>query len=148
MKIKPLIIALGSLALVGIFCTSAFLSYAQTDENTSIVKADVSDYEEILVPYQNVFDEFNSNHNTTYGFMTEEQLSAHNINREEYLKKMVDKYSNMTLEEFEYFLEKAYMNDKGISAENLPYYHEETDEEAVIVSIDSDKNLVCPLNID
>lgn len=41
MKIKPLIITLGSIALVGISCTSAFISYAQTDdENTGSVTED------------------------------------------------------------------------------------------------------------
>lgn len=45
MKIKPLLIALGSVALVGVSCTSAFLSYAQTDDDntTSMTEVDIAD---------------------------------------------------------------------------------------------------------
>ncbi len=151
MKIKPFIIALGSIALVGISCTSAFFSFAQTDdENTgSVTEASVSDYEEALAPYRKVLDDFNSTHGTTYSFMTDEQLARHNMNREEYLKETADIYSGMTLEEFENILETAYRNDMGLSAEPLPYYHEEENEgERVTVSVPVEGELVCPLDND
>lgn len=141
MKIKPLIIALSGIALAGTVCTSAFFSYAQTESTVQAEEISTSDYEEILAPYQKVFDEFNSTHDTTYGFMTEEQLASHNMNREEYLKEMVNIYGSMTTEEFENFLETAYNNDKGYYAENLPYYEtEENVEEVVVESGTMDEN--------
>lgn len=45
MKIKPLIISLGSIALVAIFCTSAFLSYAETHSDNSVIEGNVCDCE-------------------------------------------------------------------------------------------------------
>lgn len=135
MKIKPLIIALSGIVLAGTICTSAFFSYAQADSESTVQAEEIStsDYEEILTPYQKVFDEFNSTHDTTYGFMTEEQLARHNMNREEYLKEMVNIYGSMTTEEFENFLETTYNNSKECYAENLPYYKTEENVEEVVV---------------
>lgn len=138
-KIKIKVI-LSSIVLTGTVCVISFISY---------YKNNTLDYKEILAPYQNVFDEFNKTHGTSYGFMTEEQLSRHNMNHDEYLKQMVDEYSNMTLDEFKNFLEETY--NKDISAENLPYYKEtNVDEELIIVSgiPSSNKNTFNYLNTD
>lgn len=151
MKIKSLVITLGSVALVGISCASAFLSYAETDESVSITEVSTANYEEMLAPYREILDDFNSTHGTTYGFMTDEQLVCYNINREEYFEEMVEIYCNMTAEEFYNVFEVAYNNDKGegISAENLPYYEEEASTgELKDFTNPFNNTIVVPLDID
>lgn len=134
------------IALAGTIGTMSFISYAQNDDiPVTETTNDTPDYEEILSPYQDVFNEFNNTHGTKYGFMTDEQLTSHNMNREEYLKKMVDTYSGMTSEEFYNFLEEAYINDisagqQDAHAENLPYYQQETTGKSLMIHRVPDKN--------
>lgn len=123
---RKFIITLSCMIFTGILSTSAFAVHARNNkkaENKSL-NENVS-YEKILSPYQNVFNEFNSSHGTTYGFMTDEQLSLHHMDKEEYFKNVVDEYGDMTTEEFRGILEKAYADENKISADNLPYYQEE-----------------------
>ncbi|MBO5164474.1 MAG: hypothetical protein J6B75_08590 [Ruminococcus sp.] len=131
---KKLFALLGVASLVGVLSTSIFVSYADGDDKSvPETKNESVDYEAILSPYRNVFDDFNKSHGTTYGFMTDEQLTLHNIDKEEYLQDVVNEYSNMTAEEFWAVLEEAYSNDVGsqsdegkISADIMPYYPNET----------------------
>lgn len=134
------------IALAGTIGTTSFISYAKND-NIPVTETtdDTPDYEEILSPYQDVFNEFNNTHGTKYGFMTDEQLNSHNMNREEYLKEMVDTYSGMTYEEFYNVLEEAYINDVSADkqkphAENLPYYKRKTTGNSLRVHRVPDKN--------
>lgn len=134
------------IALAGTVCTGSFISYAQNDDIPITETTDnTPDYEEILAPYQDVFNEFNNTHGTKYGFMTDEQLTSHNMSREEYLKKMVDTYSGMTSEEFYKVLEEAYINNVSAykqesHAENLPYYKQEITNNSLRVHRIPDKN--------
>ncbi len=79
-------------------------SYIETDENAI-------DYDALLEPYRTAFDEFNKSHGTTYGFMSDEQLEQHNMDKQQYLKEMADVYSKMNIKEFYDNLEKAYEAD-------------------------------------
>ncbi|MDE6424827.1 MAG: hypothetical protein K2K89_01625 [Ruminococcus sp.] len=143
-------IMLGCVALAGVICTSSFLSYAQNDDTAVTgTAAENPDYEEMLAPYENVFNEFNNSHGTNYGFMTNEQLERFGKSREEYQKEMVEEYASMTPEEFENYLEEAYIKDiqftqEQFSVDNLPYYQkeEETEPETISVScFDSNGNI-------
>ncbi|MCM1313834.1 MAG: hypothetical protein NC205_02550 [Prevotella sp.] len=145
-------IMLGCVVLAGVICTSSFLSYAQNDDTAVTgTAAENPDYEEMLAPYENVFNEFNNSHGTNYGFMTDEQLERFGKSREEYQKEMVEEYASMTPEEFEQFLDETYSEDQKflsemeayskeqkLSPENLPYYQKEESEiekETICVSI-------------
>ncbi|MDE7121288.1 MAG: hypothetical protein K2O42_03910 [Oscillospiraceae bacterium] len=66
-----------------------------------------ADFAEVFAPYQEVLEEFNSLHGTTYGIMTDEQLQMFNMSRQEYEEDMISAYSCMTLEEFKNGLEIA-----------------------------------------
>ena len=138
-------------AVTGIVCTSS-LSYAQGDDVSVFeTPAENLNYEEMLAPYENIFNEFNNSHGTNYGFMTDEQLERFGKSCEEYQKEMVEEYASMTPEEFEQFLDEtyledqkflsemeAYSNEQKLSPENLPYYQKEESEiekETICVSI-------------
>ncbi len=132
---RKIITAFSCMALIGVLSASAFAVYAKNDKGTeNNILNENNDYEKILSPYQNVFNEFNSAHGTTYGFMTDEQLSLHNMDKEEYLKNVVDEYGSMTTEEFKEVLEKAYADENKASAENLPYYQEDTQSGKRVIS--------------
>lgn len=133
-------VILGCVILAGVICTSSFLSYAQNDNAVVIgIETENPDYEEMLAPYENVFNEFNNSHGTNYGFMTDDQLERLGKSREEYQREMVEEYASMTPEEFEQFLDEAYSEDQKfleateefsqkLSPENMPYYQKEESE--------------------
>lgn len=108
---KSFLVLLVSASLVGVLSASMIVIHANSDDKI-VSENEAVDYEAILSPYQKVFDDFNSSHGTTYGFMTDEQLSLHNMDKEEYLKNVVDEYSDMTAEEFMAVLEEAYSHEK------------------------------------
>lgn len=83
---KCFITAIFSLVLSETLCMPLFSGYAESDS------------ENLLIPYRNTMNEFNNSHGTTYSFMTDEQLSTHNIDRDEYSQK------------------------SDISADTMPYY--------------------------
>lgn len=148
-------VILGCAALVGVICTSSFLSYAKNDD-TAITETvtensdneavtENPDYGEILAPYENIFDEFNNSHGTNYGFMTDEQLERAGKSREEYEKEMVEEYGSMTPEEFEAFLDEAYSKDQEFLAEMEAYGAHPADDaevtETVAENSDTEKKL-------
>lgn len=168
MNAKSKIALICCVAVTGIICASSFLSYAQDDDTSvSETTAENPDYEEMLAPYENMFDEFNKSHGTTYGFATEEQMERIGKSREEYQKEMVEKYAGMTPEEFEQYLDEmyardqqflsemesysedqrfsiekqAYSEEQGLSPQNLPYYQkDESEVKKQNVSIPIDDN--------
>lgn len=79
-------------------------SYIETDENAI-------DYDALLEPYRTAFDEFNKSHGTTYGFMSDEQLELHKMDKQQYLKEIAEFYSKMSIAEFYDYLENAYRED-------------------------------------
>lgn len=124
---KKIIITLSCMVLTGIISASAFVVHARDSKKAANKDLnEIVSYEEILHPYQNIFNEFNSAHGTTYGFMTDEQLELHHMDKEEYLKNVVDEYGNMTTEEFRQILEEAYANENRSSAGNLPYFQDDS----------------------
>lgn len=135
---KRFISAILSIVLSVTLCMPLVSGYADCDS------------EDLLLPYRNVFDEFNATHGTTYGFMTDEQLSAHNMNRDEYYQEMENVYTAMTVDEFIEMLENAYIEDMkfmqeqqgiavsqtgNISADTLPYYIKEENTVNITVTI-------------
>lgn len=133
---KKLLIPLSCIALAGITSVSALAVYSRNNDKSAIKASNEDiDYEAVLSPYQDLLDEFNSSHGTTYGFMTDEQLALHHMDKDEYLKNAANEYSGMTEKEFIGILEKAYANDHKISADNLPYYQEEPQSGTVEIQV-------------
>ena len=79
-------------------------SYIETAENSI-------DYDALLEPYRTAFDEFNKSHGTTYGFMSDEKLELHKMDKQQYLKEIAEFYSKMSIAEFYDYLENAYRED-------------------------------------
>lgn len=75
------------------------------------VSENTLDYDTLLEPYRTAFDEFNKSHGTTYGFMSDEQLELHKMDKQQYLKETAEFYSKMSIEEFYDYLENAYRED-------------------------------------
>lgn len=125
MMAKKMTIFITTFSVVVILSISAIIAHANNN-NSNAYESEIqsSNYEKILEPYRNAFEIFNSTHGTTYGFLTDEQLSNYNIDKMTYLQNVVEEYSTMTIDEFMSTLEAAYYNDN--SAQNLPYYQAES----------------------
>ena len=151
MAIRKWAILIVTFSLVGLLSTSANIAYANSN-NTSVSDSQNAsiDYETLLLPYQKALDDFNSLHETSYGFMTDEQLTRHDMDRQEYLKTMVDTYTSMTIDEFNELLELAYKNDinnHSSSAETLPYYQIPSSNDIIEVDIPQNATVApVPLN--
>lgn len=133
---KKLLIPLSCIALAGITSASVLAVYSRSSDKSAIKASNEDiDYEAVLLPYQDLLDEFNSSHGTTYGFMTDEQLAQHHMDKEEYLKNAANEYSGMTAKEFMGILEEAYADENKISADVLPYYQEEPQSGTVKIHV-------------
>ena len=115
--------------------SASIIVHGVSVNNTNTNKETI-DFIDVLEPYQKAFDNFNIKHDTDYGFMTDEQLTSLNIDRQEYWSKMVESYSGMNIDEFNHYLEDMYNND-SIKTKTLPYFEPEISGETIEFETDS-----------
>lgn|SRR5574344_2176774 len=116
----------------------------EQNSNDNIIQNELNtnDYESLLEPYQKQFIEFNNLHGTSYGFMTDEQLRLHNMDKQEYLKNISSVYTNMSLDEFNDYLEKIYdnalaLNNGNVTPEILPYFEPDLSNDIIEIEVSS-----------
>ena len=139
--------------LLGIVGVSSVFVHAQETSDPE------QEFSAMFAPFQEVLDEFNATHGTSYSVVNQEELDhlleSEHKTKEEFYQDMIDHYSKMTPEEFNAQLEQtyeqdiaqpsagiptqtantaAYFPDSSPAAEHLPYFNQTEPTKKVVSS--------------